>query len=695
VADGELEDSVEHQAVAEAARVVEDVLAWYHEPVGDYVRRRHAHHQVKRKRNSEIFALIADELSDRVVPRHVCPNVSCAASSIGENREQQGMCGLVGYVGSQKAGPILLEGLSRLEHRVYDSAGIAVLGAKGTQVCRKVGRVRDLESFLPKRLTGKVGIGHTRWATYGPVTEENAHPHTSEDGRISVVHNGIIDNAASLRERLAAKGVAFTSETDTEVIAHLVALSAADTLEGSVLDALSRVTGTYALAVIDERHPDRVVAARNGSPLILGVGDHEMFVASDLAALVRHTTSVVELDDGELATVTSSGVRIFSRDQENTAKAPTRIDVDVNVELAEHQHYMHKEILEQPFSIERMMRGRLDDRFGTARLDGLNLGPHELRGFRRVKILGCGSAYYVGQIGATMIEQLARVPADAESASEFRYRNPVIEPDTLYVAVSQSGETADTAFAVQEVKRKDGQIVGLVNVVGSTIAHDCDGGIYLHAGPEVAVASTKALTHMAIGFAMLALSLGRIRDLSIADGQRIIAGLRSLPRQIQEIISDEADIAEVARGLAGAQCLFFIGQVRAFPVAREGAQKFKEVSYRHAEAYQTSELKHGPLALIDESTPTVAILPDDELTDRNLAAIRQIIAHKGPIVTITHPDVTVDGLDLPRITVPKNECELDPILLTVPLQLLAYHTALALGLDIDKPRNPAKSVPVE
>ena len=314
------------------------------------------------------------------------------------------MCGIVGYIGSQKAVPILVEGLSRLEYRGYDSAGIAVLSASGTQVFRKVGRVRDLEASLPKRLTGKVGIGHTRWATHGPATEENAHPHTSEDGRISVVHNGIIDNAAALRERLIARGVAFTSETDTEVIAHLVALSSAATLEAAVLDALSRVTGTYALAVIDEQHPDRIVAARNGSPLILGVGDHEMFIASDLAALVRHTTSVVHLDDGELATVTAAGFRTFSPDQENTDKAPTSIDLEVeDVELADHQHYMHKEIFEQPYSVERMLRGRLDDRFGTARLDGLNLGPRELRSFRRVKILGCGSAYYVGQIGAAMM----------------------------------------------------------------------------------------------------------------------------------------------------------------------------------------------------------------------------------------------------------------------------------------------------
>jgi glutamine---fructose-6-phosphate transaminase (isomerizing) len=606
------------------------------------------------------------------------------------------MCGIVGYIGNQNAAPILIEGLSRLEYRGYDSAGIAILGSRGTQVFRRVGRVRDLEASLPRRLAGKIGIGHTRWATHGPATEENAHPQSSEDGRISVVHNGIIDNAAALRERLDAKGVKFTSETDTEVIAHLIARSEAPTLEGAVLDVLSRITGTYAIAVLDTQHPDRLVVARNGSPLILGVGDREMFVASDLSALVRHTTTVVHLDDGELATVSATEFRTFSQEQENTEKIPTTIDVDLeDVGLGGYRHYMRKEIIEQPSTIERMLRGRLDDRFGTARLDGLNLGPRELRSFRRVKILGCGSAFYVGQMGAAMIEELARVPADAEPASEFRYRNPIVEPDTLYVAVSQSGETADTAFAVQEVKRKGGQIVGLVNVVGSTIARECDGGVYLHAGPEVAVASTKALTHMGIGFALLALALARVRDLSIADGQRIIAGLRKVPGQIEEVLADEEHIAEVARGLAGAESLFFIGRVRGFPVAREGAQKFKEISYRHAEAYQTSELKHGPLALICEDLPTVAILPADELTDRNIAAMQQIVARKGPLVAVTHPGVDIGELDVPRIVVPKNERELDPILLTVPLQLMAYHAALALGHDIDKPRNLAKSVTVE
>jgi glucosamine--fructose-6-phosphate aminotransferase (isomerizing) len=606
------------------------------------------------------------------------------------------MCGIVGYVGNQNAAPILVEGLSRLEYRGYDSAGISVLGGREVQVHRVVGRVRDLANSLPKRLAGKIGIGHTRWATHGPATIDNAHPHTSEDGRIRVVHNGIIDNANILRRHLRQAGVTLTSDTDTEVLAHLIARSSASALEDAVVDAVSRVTGTYAIAVIDTANPERVVVARNGSPLIVGVGDREMFVASDLSALVRHTSRVVHLEDGEFASITAAGYRTFTAEASDTGKVATTIDISADdLELGGHPHYMYKEIQEQPESLLRMLQGRLDDRFGVPRLDGLNLSPRELRGFNRVKALGCGSAYYVAQLGANMIEELARVPADAEAASEFRYRNPIIEADTLYIAVSQSGETADTVFAVEEIKRKGGRVVGLVNVVGSSIARACDGGIYLHAGPEIAVASTKALTHMSAGFAMIALALGRVRDLSTAGGRRIIAALRELPAQIREVLDTEDQLAEHAKVLAAAHSLFFVGRVRGFPVAREGAQKFKEISYRHAEAYQTSELKHGPLALIDESSPTVAIVPHDELTDRNVAAVEQIRARNGSVLAVTHHEVDFGGIDVPRIVVPRSEPELDPILLTIPLQLLAYHAALTLGHDIDKPRNLAKSVTVE
>ncbi len=607
------------------------------------------------------------------------------------------MCGIVGYLGRQEAAPLLLEGLARLEHRGYDSAGIAVLSRDTLKVAKEAGRVRDLGDSLPKRFAGQVGIGHTRWATHGPASDRNAHPHSDESGRVAIVHNGIIDNSSALRARLVDAGVALSSDTDSEVLAHLVARSDAETLEGKVRDALAAVVGTYGLAVVHADFPDRIVVARNGSPLIIGVGDKEMFIASDLAAIVRHTTTVAHLDDGEMASVTASGFTTMQHhDLAATGKCATRVDIDASAyDAGEHASYMHKEMNEQPASAERILRGRLDERFGTAHLAGIDMDARELRAVRRVKILGCGSSYYVGQMGAALIEELARIPADAEAASEFRYRDPVIEPDTLYVAVSQSGETIDTLLAVQEVRRKGGRCIGLVNVVGSAIARECDGGIYLHAGPEVAVASTKALTNMFLGFALLALQLGRVRDLSIADGKRLIAGLQKLPAQIEEILATEADLAPVAQSLAGAESLFFIGRVRGYPVAREGAQKFKEISYRHAEAYQTSELKHGPLALISPQVPSVAIVPADDLTERNVAALHEIAARRGPLVVLTHEGVDLGELEAHRIDVPKNEPELDPLLLTIPLQLLAYQAALQLGNDIDKPRNLAKSVTVE
>ena len=606
------------------------------------------------------------------------------------------MCGIVGYVGSQQAVPVLVEGLTRLEHRGYDSAGLALLGTTGLKVAKRAGRVRDLSEELPKRFAGRIGVGHTRWATHGPANDVNAHPHTDAKGLVAVVHNGIIDNASALRQRLSDEGVELASDTDTEVLAHLVALSEADTLEGKVSDALAAVEGTYGLAVLHVDFPDRMVVARNGSPLIVGVGEREMYVASDLAAIVRHTTTVAHLDDGEIATVTASGFTTYRLDLTRTAHDTMTLDVDPTAyDAGEHDSFMHKEMLEQPAAARRVLRGRLDERFGTAHLGGLNMDARETRAIRRVKILGCGAAYYVGQMGASLVEELARIPADAEAASEFRYRNPIIEPDTLYVAVSQSGETIDTLLAVQEIRRKGGRVIGLVNVVGSAIARECDGGIYLHAGPEVAVASTKALSNMFLGFALLALQLGRVRDLSIADGRRLIAGLQQLPDQIESVLAQEETLAALAGRLAAAESLFFVGRVRGFPVAREGAQKFKEISYRHAEAYQTSELKHGPLALIAPEVPTVAIVPDDELTGRNVAALHEIAARRGPLVVVTHEGVDLGEVDAERVVVPKNERELDPILLTVPLQLLAYHAALALGHDIDKPRNLAKSVTVE
>jgi glucosamine--fructose-6-phosphate aminotransferase (isomerizing) len=605
------------------------------------------------------------------------------------------MCGIVAYVGPRDAVPVLVEGLQRLEYRGYDSAGIAVVGRSGDLRVRKVkGRVANLAEDLPARFKGSPAIGHTRWATHGEPSDVNAHPHVS--GTVALVHNGIIENADELRGKLAAEGVEFDSETDSEVLAHLIARAGegAD-LEDAVRQALSSVVGTYGIAVVDARQPDRIVVARNGSPVVLGIGEKEMFIASDLSAIVRYTRQIVHLDDGELATVQADGFRTSTQDARRTDKSPFVVDWEPGqYDAGNYDHFMQKEIHEQPAAVRRALSGRLDGRFHTAHLGGLNLEAREAREFRRVKILGCGSAYYAGQIGAQLIEELARIPADAEPASEFRYRNPVVEADTLYIAVSQSGETYDTLAAVQELKRKGGRVLGVVNAVGSAIARECDGGVYLHAGPEVSVASTKAFTSTSVVLALIALHLGRIHDLSPADGRRIADGLRALPGQIEEILAQEEHIATLARDFSRYPGMFFIGRVRGFPVAREGAQKLKEISYLHAEAYPASELKHGPLALVSPELPTVALVPDDEFVDKNLSTLGEIRARRGRVLAISHrvPDAKLAD---DAIVVPKNETELDPILLSIPLQILAYHAAVELGHDVDKPRNLAKSVTVE
>jgi glucosamine--fructose-6-phosphate aminotransferase (isomerizing) len=604
------------------------------------------------------------------------------------------MCGIVGYVGREDGVPVLMEGLARLEYRGYDSAGVAVARNGTLRVHKAAGKVRELAASLPRRLAGPVGIAHTRWATHGAPSDANAHPQLDAEGRVAVVHNGILENAGELRAELEAEGVPFASETDTEVLAHLIAGEDAEDLEEAVRRALGRVHGAYGLAVLDARRPDRLVLARNGSPVLIGIGQRQMLAASDVAALVRHTQQVVHLDDGELATVTADGYRTSTLDARPTAKTAATVSWRVeDYDKGGFGHFMRKEILEQPEAIEGTLRGRLDARFATAHLGGLNLSPRELRAFRRVRILGAGSAYYAGLMGAQTIEALARLPAAAEPASELRYRNPVVEPDTLYVAVSQSGETADTLAAVQEVSRKGGRVLGVVNAVGSSIARACDGGIYLHAGPEVSVTSTKTFSCTGVAFALLALHLGRIRDLGPADGQRLLAGLAGLPERVREILAQEDAIAARARELAGARSAFFLGRVRGYPVALEGAQKLKEVSYVHAEAYPTAELKHGPLALVTPELPTVAVVPDDELLEKNVSSLEQVRARGGPVLAVGH--CPLEGLADDAIVVPRSEPELDPLLLGIPLQLLAYHAAVALGRDVDQPRNLAKSVTVE
>ena len=607
------------------------------------------------------------------------------------------MCGIIGYIGPRDAAPILMQGLHRLEYRGYDSAGLAVARGGKLKTHKSKGKVRELESMLPDRLRGTVGIAHTRWATHGEPSDRNAHPHSDSANRYAIVHNGIIENAAELRARLEAQGVVFQSQTDSEVLAHLIAAMSRDArLEDRVRAALRLVTGTYGVAVLDAEDTKSIVVARNGSPVILGLGEKEMFVASDAAALASHTRSIVHLDDGEVAVLRADGYETSTLGGGITQKTPLTIDwANEALDKGEHAHFMRKEMAEQPDAIRRTLGGRLEPRFNTTRLGGLEDAARELLEVRRVKILGCGSAHIAGVMGAQLIEQLARVPAHAEPASEFRYRNPVIEPDTLYVAVSQSGETFDTLAAVQEVKRKGGRVLGIVNVVGSTIARECGRGVYLHAGPEIAVVATKTFTCTAVAFALLAIHLGRLRDLSTAGGARLIAALEALPEQVQQILDGEMQIATVAKKLSGCNNAYFVGRAAGFAAALEGALKLKEVSYLHAEAYPASELKHGPLALIDAATPTVVVLPRDDLYAKNLSTIEEIRARGGPTYVVTQPGGTlpsaVDGV----IEVPKSEPELDALLLNIPLQLLAYHVALAKGRDIDQPRNLAKSVTVE
>jgi glutamine---fructose-6-phosphate transaminase (isomerizing) len=605
------------------------------------------------------------------------------------------MCGIVGYVGHQDAVPILVEGLHRLEYRGYDSSGVAVHVRKRLAIHKRCGKVREMEASLPERMQGTVGIGHTRWATHGGPSDVNAHPHTDSSGRVAVVHNGIIENAHELRRRLEEQGVEFVSETDTEVLAHLIARVETESLEDAVRVALRAVTGTYGIAVLDVRHPGLMVVARNGSPVILGVGDKEMFVASDAAALVRHTQQAIYLDDGEIAVVEARGYRVTTLDAVPATKQPTQLElVDAQLGKGDYSHYMLKEIHEQPEIVRQCLRGRLDRRYATARLDGLSLSARELHAFRRIRILGCGSACISGLLGARLIERLSRIPCDAESAAEFRYRNPVIEDDTLYLAVSQSGETFDTLAVVEEIQRKGGMVAGIVNVVGSAIARACGRGVYLHAGPEIAVVSTKTFTSTLVAFSLLALHLGRMRDLSAAQGSRLIEALDQLPAQIEIQLKDDAPIARLARKYAQFQHAYFVGRNEGYPLALEGALKLKEVSYLHAEAYPASELKHGPLALVSPETFSVVVLPSDELFEKNAGTIQEIRARRGPVLAIAHTEDIPAPVD-DVIVVPKTHEALDPILMLMPLQLFAYHVAKERGCDIDQPRNLAKSVTVE
>jgi len=594
--------------------------------------------------------------------------------------------------------PILLEGLSRLEYRGYDSAGVALQKSGKFDLVKRQGRVGELRAALPKRNAATAGIGHTRWATHGEPSDVNPHPHCADTGKIVIVHNRIVENAQEHREGLEARGHSFASDTDSEVLAVLIAEAYAvdKDLAAAVRRALQSVAGTYGIAVMHCARPGELIVGRNGSPVIIGVGDKEMFVASDVSALVPYTRQVVHLEDGEIATLSSKSYEIQDLHATVTDRPVALIDAEaVLATKGDHAHFTLKEIHEQPDALRRVMQGRLNHRFNTAHFGGLNLEPRELMAFKRIKILGCGSAYISGTIGASMIERLARLPAEAESAAEFRYRNPIIDPDTLYFAVSQSGETYDTLTAVQEIQRKGGTVLGVVNVVGSTIARQCGAGMYLHAGPEVAVVSTKTFTNTLAAFALFALYLGRMRDVSPAEGERVIEALEALPAQMEAVIERAEDFHDIAKRYANFDHAYFIGRCEGFGLAQEGALKLKEISYLHAEAYAASELKHGPLALIDPQTPTFAIVPNDDLVKKNASTIAEIRTRKGPVVAIAQSneiEAEVDDL----VVVPISGHWLtDSIMLLLPLQFIAYFVALERGCDVDKPRNLAKSVTVE
>jgi len=608
------------------------------------------------------------------------------------------MCGIVGYVGSRQPVPILVQGLKRLEYRGYDSSGVATMNDSGELFLhKKSGRIKDLERSLPKPPFGRSGIGHTRWATHGPPNDVNSHPHMSADDRIVVVHNGIIENHSVLRRQLATEGIHMVSDTDTEVIPNLIARFYEGDLEVAVKKALRLIKGTYGLVVMSRDEPGLLVAARLGSPLVLGVGDNEMFVGSDPAALIAHTKQVVFMDDGEVAVVEADGFRTSDLNDEEIDKTIDEIDWDLEeIEKGDYPHFMLKEIHEQPRSITRGLRGRAERDFGDAHLGGLNLNRREFFDIRRVSLIACGTSMHAAMAASYLLEELARIPTKVEIASELRYRNPIVDAKTLYFAVSQSGETADTLAAMREIQRKGGRVLGIVNAVGSTIARESDGGIYIRSGPEIAVASTKAFTSQLLALTLFGLKIGRMRDLSADSGHKLLDALFSLPDQIEGLLQASDDIARIASQLANAPYVLFLGRGPNYPTALEAALKLKEISYIQCEGIASAEMKHGPIALISEGTPVVFICPKDHLHEKSLSNMQEVKARGGRIIAVANPDDDlVAELADEVIEIPQTHDLLTPFLATIPLQLLAYHTALQLGRDVDKPRNLAKSVTVE
>jgi glucosamine--fructose-6-phosphate aminotransferase (isomerizing) len=608
------------------------------------------------------------------------------------------MCGIIGYIGRRGATPLLLEGLKRMEYRGYDSAGVAVMNGAGVETRKAAGKISELERALAASpVAGDMGIGHTRWATHGVPNECNAHPHIDCKGNIAVVHNGIIENSGTLKRGLEARGHKFTSETDTEVIAHLIEEAFDGNLEDAVIEALWQIEGTYGIAVVSSKDRNKIVAARKGSPLLIGLGDGEYYVASDVSAILAQTREVVYLDDGDVAVLTRDGYTVLNQRAQQLERRVSKIDWDLDqIERGGFDHFMLKEIFEQPATVENCMRGRLLLDQGTSKLGGLNMTDEELLKFDNILITACGTSWHSALIGEHMLENLARIPVEVEYASELRYRNPIVTDKTLCIVISQSGETADTLAAMREAKSRGARTYGIVNVVGSTIARESDGGIYVHAGPEIGVASTKAFTSQVIALLLFTLKLARLRNLSMVDGREIIEEMLKLPAKIQDILDRAPEIEKIAEEFKNAQNFLYLGRGYSFPTALEGALKLKEISYIHAEGYPAAEMKHGPIALIDEKMPVLFITPHDSVFDKVVSNVQEVKARGGRVVAITTRDEEVlDGKLDYEFRIPETKDMLTPVLASVPLQLLAYYIAVKRGANVDQPRNLAKSVTVE
>jgi glucosamine--fructose-6-phosphate aminotransferase (isomerizing) len=592
----------------------------------------------------------------------------------------------------------LIEGLKRLEYRGYDSAGVAIMNGKGVETRKEAGKISRLETALQNQpVEGNMGIAHTRWATHGVPNQCNAHPQIDCKNHIAVVHNGIIENSTTLKAHLVELGHKFTSDTDTEVIAHLIEEAFDGNLEDAVIEALWQIEGTYGIAVISSDDKEKIVAARKGSPLLIGLGDGEYYVASDASAILAHTREVVYLDDGELAVLTRDGYRVINLRAQMQEKKVSKIDWDLSqIERGGFDHFMLKEIFEQPQTIENCMRGRLLLDEGTSKLGGLNMSDEELLKIDNIVITACGTSWHSALIGEHMMEELTRVPVEVEYASEFRYRNPIVNERTLCIVISQSGETADTLAAMREAKSRGARTYGVVNVVGSTIARETDGGIYVHAGPEIGVASTKAFTSQVVALALFTLKLARLKEVSVVKGRQIIEALQALPAQVQNILDRAEEIEALAEEFKRAQNFLYLGRGYNFPTALEGALKLKEISYIHAEGYPAAEMKHGPIALIDEMMPAVFIAPHDSVFDKVVSNVQEVKARKGRVIAITsREEPSLAGKLDYEFRIPETIDMLAPVLAVVPLQLLAYYIAVKRGSNVDQPRNLAKSVTVE